>query len=394
MSVLLILLVSLTCYKVQYISALPANQWHKNTELNKEYYYMTECVAGESNMINRCKQVGGATMASIPSLNALTWFLNELIINPLNVSECADYIAFGGIDTGIFMSHWNWLNDDTWNDSIIPWANGCGSQSTPRGFHPYYILYMSYSNKLFCDANIDHKYSIICERDIMSTQSPSPYHLIATMFPTKSPSNLPSACPTDDLTSCLSILPSNSPSRLPSETPTALPLQDSTSLSTTDVTESFEVTGNGLIKDSNPNNSETIDNIDLTVTIIVCIIGVTITICIMVFSRMKKWANEPKDKDQAPMINMELRLSHDQKQCISPSTEISDDKSQYIEEGHIPMDEMIDVRSDSTTEVSLEHVPTIGSSEFIISAGSPTSDSMTPGNDAIAVDEEKRDDNK
>lgn len=160
------LVASITCLFIQIIAALTSNEWHQNLELGKEYHYYTDCITEQSSMINKCIELGGTTMASIPSFNALKWFQNEFITESPSMT-CTGNIAFGGIESGTLNPHWSWLNGDSWDNTIIPWDNDCESQRISNVSGSDHVLYMIYPSKLFCHASINNTYSIICERDII-----------------------------------------------------------------------------------------------------------------------------------------------------------------------------------------------------------------------------------
>ena len=212
---------------------LTPNEWHRNTDLNKEYYYHTNCVSEFNvvNMTNKCIELGGDNMASIPTSIAMTWFKNELITSPPNTTCTSSNIAFGAIDNfGPLSSGFIWFNGDTWDDTLINWQAGCGEATLPKWLSPF-ILYMSYPAMDFCDATIADTYSIVCERSIMPTESPSTNPttipsvsptIEPTQIPSSTPSNNPSVSPSKNPTDS----PSNLPSIIPSNEPTSIPSQN------------------------------------------------------------------------------------------------------------------------------------------------------------------------
>ena len=194
----------LLSYQIYHLLALPPYQWHLNPTLGKEYYYKKGCLSDAFTIKNECGNIGGDTMASIPSLSALLWFENELITE---APDCIkNYIAFGATSNLVSAPQWQWFNGDSWNDTFLNWGDDCNDGEL-EGDQDL-VLYMEYSPTAnpskFCDGlfSSNNGYSIVCER-VFQSESPS-----------VPPSNSPSTALSHSTHS------SYSPSEFPTEYPT------------------------------------------------------------------------------------------------------------------------------------------------------------------------------
>ena len=234
-----LLLLSITFLDIYH--ALTPNEWHSSIQLNKEYYYYTNCVSGfdVASMTNKCIELGGDSMASIATSTAMTWFKNELITSPPNSTCTSNNIAFGAIDNfGPLSSGFIWLNGDTWDDTLINWQAGCGEATIAKWLIDF-ILYRSYPAMDFCDANIANTYSLVCERAIMPTESPS---ISPTAIPSTSPTIQPTQIPSSTPSNNPSISPSKNPTQSPSNMPSITPSNEPTSIPSQHPSAAYETT--------------------------------------------------------------------------------------------------------------------------------------------------------